>query len=155
MHKTILIITTGENELEALENADEFADRLVADDSGHDYHSPLRFNSKPEDSGYFFKPKSIDDPYSTVHLITLLNESKARSLEWMRLGIDELNRMDFDQARISFSIATSSETFHVFDYTEWSHNGSPVYDTIELNKILEWSKDQEIKLWVTGLDVHF
>ena len=73
----------------------------------------------------------------------------------MKDGIEELAKMNFSRARVMFSIATESETFHVFDYTEWSHNGSPVYDTIELNKILEWSKDQEIKLWVTGLDVHF
>ena len=154
MHKTILIITTGEHELEALDLANEFADKLVADDSGHDYHSSLTSNQVPEGSGYFYKPRSIDDPYSVEHLINLLTMSKTRSLEWMRSGIDELAKMNFSQACLNFRIATESETFHVFDYTSWT-NGSPLYDTIELNSMLKWSKSKDIKLWVTGFDIHF
>tara|TARA_B110000495_G_C22888212_1_gene518013 strand:+ start:504 stop:968 length:465 start_codon:yes stop_codon:yes gene_type:complete len=154
MHKKILIITTGKNVLEALDNANEFADKLVADDSGHDYHSPLKCNHAPEDSDYFFKPRSIDDPYSIVRLTSLLNASKDRSLGWMKDGIEELAKMNFSRARVMFSIATESETFHVFDYTDWT-NGSPLYDTIELNNMLKWSKSKDTEFWVTGFDIHF
>ena len=154
MHKTTLVITTGKNALDALDIANEFIENLIADGSGHDYHSPLNYNGKPEDSGYFYTPKSMNDPYSREHIITLLNDSKRRSLDWMREGIDCLNQMNYSRACLLFRIATESEMFQVFDYTDWT-NGSPLVDTIEFNAMLKWSEREELKLWVTGYSVHF
>lgn len=150
MHKLIFILTTGDNEEEAHQNASEYIDEYLID-NGYDWYQGITASKRWPEEEKYDTPMNARKNQSVIEKYIKIGQDEA--LEWIKKGNEELkengHEKDFGWTLCSFHIASGTTVCWVFDNTGWSYEG--IRDKAELEKVF---KNYTDKIWMVGFDAH-